>query len=164
MIPPFFCANFCEKNRYFWSKPIKQLDWRKKNKTIVNMIAKVFNHQLFWKKWESIKSWCTLFKKFNYFVNWFAVGLILVFPKLCFQHESWLCTTMRKKPTEAKKKKELNCFLWQVAFMQHFLTYVPHHYSKNCLLPFSPPKNEKLRLNSILEGLFSTLFIANKQF
>ena len=51
---------------------------------------------------------------------------------------------MRKKPTEAKKKKELNCFLWQVAFMQHFLTYVPHHYSKNCLLPFPPQKKWKI--------------------
>ena len=70
----------------------------------------------------------------------------------------------KKKQRRQKKGEPLNCFLWQVAFMQHFLTYVPHHYSKNCLLPFPPQKNEKLRLNSILEGLFSTLFIANKQF
>ena len=51
----------------------------------------------------------------------------------------------KKKPTEAKKEKAepLNCFLWQVAFMQDFLTYVPHHYSKNCLLSFPPKKSEK---------------------
>ena len=67
--PPFFARilrEFCEKNRYFWSKPIKQLDWRKKNETIVNMIAKVFNHQLFWKKIGKTSSLYLLsFKKFK---------------------------------------------------------------------------------------------------
>ena len=72
---------------------------------------------------------------------------------------------MRKNNGGKKRRmRAFKLFFGQVAFMQHFLTYVPHHYSKNCLLLFPPPKkNEKLRLNSILEGLFSTLFIANKQ-
>ena len=71
----FFCANSCaiscEKNRYFWMKPVKQLDWRKKNETIVNMIAKVFNHSTFFgkKKWKSIKSLFTFFTKRSFF--WF---------------------------------------------------------------------------------------------
>ena len=123
------------------------------------MIAKVFNHQLFWKKnWKSIKSLFTFFKKFQLFCYCFDSCL----PQTLLSIRTMTLRNNEKKTTEAKKKKggPLNCFLWQVAFMQHFLTYVPHHYSKNCVLPFPPQKNEKLRLNSTLEGLFSTLFIA----
>ena len=63
----------------------------------------------------------------------------------------------KKKTTEAKKEKgePLNSFLWQVAFMQHFLTYVPHHYSKNCLLPFPHPKNEICKI--VLKGTYTML-------
>ena len=136
MIPPFFCAIFCEKIRYFWSKPIKQLDWRKKNETIVNMIAKVFNHQLFWKKnWKSIKSLFTFFKKFQLFCYCFDSCL----PQTLLSIRTMTLRNNEKKTTEAKKEKggPLNCFLWQVAFMQRFfLTYVPHYYAAICLLPF----------------------------
>ena len=67
--PPFFCAIFCEKNRYFWMKPIKQLDWPKKNESIVIMIANIFNHRLFWKKNGKASSLDVLsLKTFNSFV------------------------------------------------------------------------------------------------
>ena len=58
-------------------EPVKQLDQRKKNETIVNMVANVFNHELFWEKqWKNINS------------SFFALlkqRLFLSFPKFAFK-------------------------------------------------------------------------------
>ena len=97
------------------------------------------------------------FKKFNSFVSCLSQNLLSM--------RTMTLRNTEKKTTEAKKEKgePLNCFLWQVAFMQHFLTYVPHQFQ--FVFCFFPPwKNKNLRLNSTLEGLFLTLFIATKQF
>ena len=72
MIRPFFCANFARilrKISIFFMEPVKQLDWRKKNETIVNMVANVFNHELFWKKLEKHQVLMYSFSKtLNFFV------------------------------------------------------------------------------------------------
>ena len=127
-----FLRDFLRKKSIFLKQTHKTIRLTQKNETIVNMIAKVFNHQLFWKKWEK-------HQVFIYSLSKSSIRLLVVFPKICFPWEQWLCATLRKKTTEAKKEKgePLNCFLWQVAFMQHFLTYVPHQFQ--FVFCFFPP-------------------------
>ena len=72
----------------------------------------IFNHSLlslFWEKTSSLYV-CSL-KNVQFFCR-----LILVFPKLCFQWEQWLCVQYHqfKKTTEAKKVSNFHVatFVW----------------------------------------------------
>ena len=66
-----------------------------------------------------------------------------------------LRSTQWKKTTEAKKKREsLNCFLWDVAFVQHCLTWVPHH----CTTKSVSFKNSSVFCLSLQNWNFETIF------
>ena len=111
--PPFFCAIFCEKNRYFWTKAIKQTDWRKKNETIVNMIANVFNHQLFWEKQRKNINFlfCTLFKKRLSFCCFDSYHC-----QTSLSKEQWFCVKYHHWKKQQRPKKVSNfhlaTFVW----------------------------------------------------
>ena len=87
------------------------------------------------KNWKSIKSLFTFFKTFQLFCYCFDSCL----PQTLLSIRTMTLRNNEKKTTEAKKEKggPLNCFLWQVAFMQHFLTYVPHQFQ--FVFCFFPP-------------------------
>ena len=77
-----------------------------------------------------------------------SIGLFLAFPVICFIKGG-------------KKKRKSEPLIFFVAFMQHFLTWVPHHcttksvsFKSSFVFCLSSQKNGNLRLNSVEDDSF----------
>ena len=121
------------------------------------MIAKVFNHQLFWKKWKSIKSFCTVFKSRS----------AILFPHFFLRTMAWRLIQW-KKVTESRQIFFVGCFLYATFSTLSFTSLCDKKRLFQIVMFFclSPPKKiGNLRLNSILEGeAFCLQLKSKKQF
>ena len=105
MVTTVFLREFCEKYRYFWTKAIKQLDWRKKKWKNRQYDRERFQPPTFLgKTTENIISlFCTLFKKrlsFCCFDSYHCQTSLSKEQWFCVKYHHWKKTTKAKKGFE----------------------------------------------------------------